>query len=209
MSTAAPTLHHDPRTPLGDAAVDELLKTLGFVNTPALVRSRVAMAGGFFAYHRFPITSISNYLRGIDLSKDVKVVEFSPGTIITQHYDTSTLAGTFRGSLSAPRADLPPSALGLRLGLWFSKSGVSSQNLGISQGTRQVIKLRLIKPAWVLESTAAHTVDSWTWGRSANRRVATGSPGNRVLSGGEYASGGGVQYVLPNAANYVLVVGRR
>ncbi|MGK3997204.1 hypothetical protein [Sorangium sp. So ce1024] len=193
---------------LDDLEVDSFLKALGKQSASALVRQRVAKAGGFLMHHFKDAGSALNYMRGIDLSKEVNIVQLSPGQIITQHYDASGLGAAAVQKLEHLKGEMSPQALGLRLGSWFSRTGVASQNLGISQGVRRVIKLRVTKAVYILESTASHTVDFWTWGRTADRYVPIGSASDRVMKAGEFASGGGVQLVLPKAQDAVVVVGR-
>ncbi len=160
---------------LDDLEIDSFLKALGKQNAPPLVREKVALAGGFFMHHFKNARSAIGYMQGIDLSKEVKLVPLKAGDVITQHFSG-------------------------QLGNWFSKSGVSTYQLGISEGTRQLKRYRVTREAYVLESRAAATVDSWTWGRTLQRWVPAGSAENRTLRAGEYVSGGGVQYVFPDAA---------
>jgi hypothetical protein len=165
---------------LDDLEVDSFLKLLGKSNAPVLVRERVALAGGFLMHHFKSASSALDYLKGIDLSKPVKVVPLEAGQIITQHWSA-------------------------KLGNWFSKSGVSTYELGISEGTRQLKRFAVKAESFVLESRAAATADSWTQGRRLDRWVPgrNGATGEIEGKAAEYVTGGGIQYVFPNAVEAV------
>lgn len=145
--------------------VDSFLKALGKSGAPPPVRDKVALAGGFLMHHFKDAAKATDYLRGIDLSREVKITSLSPGAMITQHFSG-------------------------RLGNWYSVSGVSTYELGISAAGRQLKRFRVSRPIQVLESRSAPTVDSWTRGHRVDR----------PRMGGEYVTGGGIQYVLPDGA---------
>ena len=189
---------------LDDPAVDFFLTALGKQGAPPMVREKVRLGGGFLVHHFKNPGTVVDYFKGIDLSRDVKVVPLDPGQVVTTR---------FAGGL----------------GNWFSKSGVATQQVGLSSAGRQYKTFHVTRRTYALESRSAATVDTWTQGRTMQTnmpRAATPnipqsliggvrSPGTAmqqrinasvglgkrgpIATAGEFVSGGGIQYVVPEA----------
>ena len=70
-----------------------------------------------------------------------------------------------------------------RLGVFYTKVGTYLDRLGIAPGSRSFMRFRVNNRVTVLESRTAGIADTWT------------TEGSKSLVGG-----GGVQYILPQAA---------
>jgi hypothetical protein len=113
-------------------------------------------------FHQFKNPgSVLGYFKGIDRSREVKIVALEPGQIVTTRF-----AGT--------------------LGDWFAKSGVATQQIGISAAGRHLESYRVTRQIQVLESRSASTVDTWTQGRTrqviAPQRMERATPATLTTS---------------------------
>jgi hypothetical protein len=92
-----------------------------------------------------------------------------------------------------------------QVGEWLVKSqgAVGTASLGISGAGRSRQLFRVKAPVEVLESRAAHVADTWTTGRRADVRVVTTQNDRQGLRAAELAGGGGTQYFLPRAWEFL------
>jgi hypothetical protein len=92
----------------------------------------------------------------------------------------------------------------LQVGEWMivPQRGASLHNVGIAQGSRELVRMRIKQDREVLVSRAASTVDSWTLGREGTvRRYERIGPGKGeiVSRAGEFVHGSGEQLFMPRA----------
>ena len=92
-----------------------------------------------------------------------------------------------------------------QVGEWLVKSqgAVGAANLGISAAGRSRQVFRVKASVEVLESKAAHVADIWTTGRRADLGGVIREGQRRVLPAAELAAGGGTQYFLPRAWEFL------
>jgi len=136
---------------------DEWLAALGKSKAPPLVRQKLEVALKFFR-ERFPsrtAAQVEGYLKGMDLSQEVRVVTLSPGTEVVGYGDPG------------------------KLGLYYTKPGTDLDRLGVADANRQFMRCRVRTPVPVLESTTTGVADTWTPGRTP-----TFPTGSKTLAGG-------------------------
>jgi hypothetical protein len=125
---------------------------------------------------------IREVLSGIDLhaKNPVEIITLRRGTVVRQY--TQGNAGSW---------------------LVLEQSGVSGRNLGISDAGRKLQRFELQSDVQVIKSQAAHTVDTWTSGRNRDVNVNSPNPqtGELQWKAGEFVTGGGTQYFLPDSLN--------
>jgi len=169
--------------------VDAYLQALAKPKAPPLVRQRAERAAAFFET-RFlgkSFAQIMDYLRGIDFSKDVRVVKLA--------------------AVAPYQSDLIQYVAGNRPGNFFAKPGVAHDRLGIALGTRQFRRFRVTNIGVdVLVCTATQISDTWTHGRTLD--VYSPIPGHQPWQpptrAGQFARGGGLQIIIPDPVqNYV------
>lgn len=123
---------------------------------------------------------IREVLSGIDLhaKNPVEIITLRRGTVVRQYTQGNT-------------------------GSWLvlEQSGVSGRNLGISDAGRNLKRFELQSDVQVIKSKAAHTVDTWTQGRARDVNVNSinQKTGEIQWKAGEFVSGGGTQFFLPDA----------
>jgi hypothetical protein len=154
------------------------IEKLGWGTVAPEARTRLATAVGFLEKH-FPRERVLDYLDGIDLHSPVEVVKLKRG---------DTLVQFSKG----------------KVGDWFTRKGFSMDKLGVSSAGRGERYFYVNQPVDALKTRAAATVDKWTPGRRRDVyspvRHGNGEP---IAKAGEFAPGGGEQYVLPKALESV------
>lgn len=170
-----------------EAIVDQMLiKLMGSTkNVGTLVRQNVKVLVEYLSRRGIAADKMPEIMRGIDLHSPIRIETLKKGTILTQRVAKET-------------------------GRWFSKSGVSDRNLGLSSANREYKQFRLTRDVEVIESKAAAIADTWTQGRRLDvYSPNTGQAANGAkLKAGELASGGGTQFFIPEGASVVEEVAR-
>ena len=127
-------------------------------------------------------------LKGIDLhaAKPIEVVRFKPGELIGQYIERDRPAGR-------------------KIGQWMVKAqgAVSHRNLGLSGAGRNYKVYRVKEGVEVLKSKAATAADHWTMIGDKPDRIAKIDPNWGQLKSAEHVAGGGDQYFLPNAWDFL------
>ena len=160
---------------------------MGLFNEPPFVKKNVMTVIDALEARTpdLPVNKLVESLKGVDLNNKVEPFQevMKKGDIWER---------TQRGIVRSGSATFEP-------GDWFTKSGVPAERTGISAGNRVLKRRFRVRHDGVLsgvKSRAAGIVDKWTPGRT--REVIT--PDGKA---GEYATGGGEQYLLPGAADFL------
>jgi len=169
--------------------VDAYLRALGKPGAPPLVRARVQTAAAFFEtrFRGKQFTEVTEYLKGIDFSQEVRQVK-----LVAEAPWQSTLVQYVAGD---------------RPGNFFSKSGNPADRLGIALGVRRLQRFRVTNAGVdVLVCTAAPVSDTWTPGRTRHVRspVQARLPGQAAQRAGELTAGGGLQIIVPDPVSAYL-----
>jgi hypothetical protein len=138
------------------ASLDAWLGKLGKSSAPPLQRQNLRTALKFFQ-EGFPGKSaeqIEGYVKGMDLSKSVRLTALPAGTEVIAYGD--------------PR----------RLGMYYTKAGLPMDRLGIAEGARKFMRFRLTNSTTVLESNATGVADTWT---TSSKQLAGGGGTQYVI----------------------------
>ncbi len=164
----------------------------------SLPQRNVKIVAEYFLQHGFDpknkahFSQMLNVLRGADPYKAVEIVHFKKGEVVAQYVDMLK---------SADR----------EVGEWFVKrqGAVGPANLGISSRGRVRKEFILQSDVIVLKSKSAPVKDSWT--KLVSQRPRGGTTAAVVEAGvasrvpAEIALGGGDQYFLPRAWDFLKV----
>jgi hypothetical protein len=183
-------------------SVEQWLIRMRIPKSPPLVQDRIRAALTYFKRElpQAELDTIQGYMEGIDFKArtSVEQVPLNAGQELIMYGDATLLR------LTDPRLILD------YLGQWFSEVGTAPENLGISRGgpKRQFVRLRVKPGAQIpaLRSEAASVLDTWTWGRTANRMSFRKNSGGISATGAEYRGGGGIQYFIPRKYHGLLEV---
>jgi len=171
---------------------DILLRVFGSTkNVGALPRQNVRTTVEFFEKHGVAGKDPAQWaelIKGMDLHavQPVEVLRFKPGELVAEYVETAR-------------------PLDRQVGQWMvrAQGAVSSGNLGLSSAGRQRKVFRVKQDVEVLKSKAAPAADHWT-SQGAKPHTAVVSNGNkRILKPAEQAGGGGDQYFLPKAWEFL------
>lgn len=167
--------------------VQKWLDKLGTPKKPPLVRERVLQAVKYMQKH-FPDKSdrqLLGYLKAIDFSKPVKVVDIAPTDVLIQFYHPKFGLGNF----FTPKRGAAPVG-----------------RLGVFQGPRTFTLWRPKQRLKALESNASGVRDFWTATKKIKKKIqvkdpATGKPTGETkeveVFVSEFVDGGGKQFMLP------------
>ena len=162
-----------------------LIKIFGSTkNVGVLPRENVIKAVKFFRNNNLNEEQMVNALRGIDLHKPLSTVPMNKGTRLVQNIERNADGD-------------------VRVGQWFSRSGVSDRNLGLAKGNREYKVFELKVDVEVLASTASPINDTWTQGRTLSTYTPTSGG---TVKAGEMVNGGGEQFFLPGAWSKVVEI---
>lgn len=131
-------------------------------------------------------------VRGIDLHavEPVSVMRFQPGDLVAEYVETSRAADR-------------------QIGQWMvrAQGAVSDRQIGLSAAGRARKVYRVTQPVEVLRSKAAAAADHWTAAGAKPHSAVTVVDGRRVMKPAEQVAGGGDQYFLPQAWQFLVEVG--
>jgi hypothetical protein len=163
-------------------------------NVGVLPRQNMRTIVEFFDAHRVGNGNPAEWaelVRGIDLhaAEPVKVISLRRGEIVAEYVETSRPAGR-------------------QIGQWMvrAQGGVSHRNLGLSGSGRVRKVFRVRQDVQVLKSKAAGAADHWTAASGAPHTAVTVRDGHRVMTAAEQVAGGGDQYFLPRAWEFLDAV---
>lgn len=127
-------------------------------------------------------------LKGIDLhaAKPVEIIRFRPGELVAQYVEQGR-------------------PVERRVGQWMvrARGAVSHRNIGLSGADRIRKVYRVKQPVEMVKSKAAAAADHWTLGGAKPHTAVTTENGQRVMKPAEQVSGGGDQYFLPRAWEFL------
>ena len=177
-----------------DRLTDETLRHVfgSTKNIGLLPRKNVRTIVEFFEKHQVGGSQPAQWaelIKGIDLHAvdPVKVVPVRQGEVFAQYVELARPADR-------------------RIGQWMvrQRGAVSHRNIGLSSAGRERKLFRLKKGAEMLQSKAAAAADHWTIkGAKPHSAVTRGDNGQRMLKSAEQVSGGGEQYFLPRAWEFL------
>lgn len=128
-------------------------------------------------------------LLGIDYQRTVARTSLVPGTTVQSYCVCEAALGTSRPHEGRVLRDKSGNLLVPRIGCFLTDVGVAADRLGIFQGNRKCVRLRIMQAAPALKATANGLVDFWT-----DKPVwATGDAVPHL------AGGRGTQYRVPKA----------
>jgi hypothetical protein len=132
--------------------------------------------------------------RGIDLHavEPVSVVRFKPGDLVAQYVETGRPASRQVGQWMIP-----------------AQGGVSHRNIGLSEHGRVRKVYRVKQSVEVLKSKAASAADHWTGAGPKTHTAVTVDGSRRVMKPAEQVAGGGDQFFLPRAWEFLEEVPAR
>lgn len=178
----------------------EMLYKLGFRRmAPALLDG--AATSLEFLEKRVDVVTAENWMRGMDLHSAVKLTKLENGAKLVGYMEVEP--GVIARIKAQPSdfeeiiASLKPTDL--KIGRFFTKSGTSMDQLGMTDGNRIYCRFSLNLPAKttleVLQSTAS-SIKAW-WTVPAELQTTT-KLGN-IWYEAPLANGGGTQYVIPES----------
>lgn len=176
-----------------DSLTEEMLRRVfgSTSNVGLLPRQNMKTIVEFFDAHHVANGNPAEWaglVRGIDLhaADPVKVISLRRGELVAEYVETSRPANR-------------------QIGQWMvrAQSGVSHHNLGLSGAGRVRKVFRVKHDVQVLKSKAAGAADHWTRASSAPHTAVTVRDGQRVMTAAEQVAGGGDQYFLPRAWEFL------
>jgi len=119
-------------------------------------------------------------------------MRFEPGELVAQYVEPSRPANR-------------------QVGQWMvrAQAGVSHRNIGLSGAGRERKLYRVTQRVDVLRSKAAGAADHWTTGGARPHTAVTAIDGTRTMRSAEHVAGGGDQYFLPQAWNFLQEIPAR
>ena len=176
-----------------DSLIEEmLLRVFGSTqNVGLLPRQNMRTIVEFFDLHGVANKNPAQWaelVRGIDLhaAEAVKVMSLRRGELVAEYVETSRAANR-------------------QIGQWMvrAQGAVSHRNLGLSGAGRVRKVFRVKQDVQVLRSKAAGAADHWTTASGAPHTAVTVRDGQRVMTAAEQVAGGGDQYFLPRAWEFL------
>jgi hypothetical protein len=182
-------------SPLDRLTDDVLRRVFGSTkNVGVLPRRNVRTIVEFFDKHNVGSRNPAEWaelLKGIDLHavEAVTVLRFKPGEMVAQYVETSRAANR-------------------QVGQWMvlARGAVSHRNIGLSAAGRQRKMYRVTHEVEVLRSKAAPAADHWTGAGAKPHTAVTVVNGQRTMKAAEQVGGGGDQYFLPQAWQFLQEV---
>ena len=127
-------------------------------------------------------------IRGIDLHavEPVRVISLRRGELVAEYVELGR-------------------AKDRQIGQWMvmAQGAVSHRNVGLSGAGRERKVFRVKQDVRVLKSKAAGAADHWTAASSKAHTAVTVESGQRVMKPAEHVAGGGDQYFLPRAWEFL------
>ncbi|MEM0984192.1 MAG: polymorphic toxin type 46 domain-containing protein [Planctomycetota bacterium] len=143
---------------------------------PPAVRDKIITAAQFIE-NTARQRDASGFLKGIDFSKEVKVLNKLPNKVFVQY-------------------------VGKHKGMWFTETGLTPDLVGIAEGSETTKRLRkLYKPSGnvaALKSTASSVKDTWTIEKVL--KIKDPAVKKKVMT-----RGGGTQYIVANPQKMTLI----
>ena len=173
-----------------DQLTDEMLRRIfgSTKNIGELPRRNVRTVVEFFDKYKVDPAKWAELFKGIDLHavEPVSVVRFKRGDLVLEYVEASRPANR-------------------QIGQWMVKAqgAVSHRNVGLSGAGRTPKVYRVSKEVEVLKSKAGPAADHWTKAGSKPHGAITVENGRRVRKPAEQVAGGGDQYFLPEAWNFL------
>ena len=171
-------------------------------NVGLLPRRNVRTAVEFFDKYNVDDGDLAKWvelLRGIDLHAvdPIRVLEFSPGELVAQYNEPN---GTINEQGKQQQK--------YKIGQWMirAQKSVTHGNLGLSGDGRTLRVYRVTSVVEVLASKAASAADHWTKAGAKPHTAVTVEGGKRVMKDAQQVAGGGDQYFLPKAWNFLVDV---
>ena len=160
-------------------------------NVGVLPRKNVRTIVEFFDKHKVGDgpASWSELIKGIDLHavKAVEVIPVKSGEVFAQYVETARPANR-------------------RVGQWMvrARAAVSHRNIGLSGAGRERKLYRLKSGVEMLQSKAAGAADHWTTaGSKPHKAMKRMDDGSKARVAAEHVAGGGDQYFLPKAWDFL------
>lgn len=171
-------------------------------NVGLLPRRNVRTIVAFFDKYNVKQGDLAEWvelIRGIDLHAivPIRVVEFGRGELVAQYSEPNENVDG-QGQQKSK----------YKVGQWMIKAqtGVTHRNLGLSGEGRSRRIYRVTSVVEVLASKAAPAADHWTGAGAKPHTAVTVERGKRVMKDAEQVAGGGDQYFLPKAWNFLVDV---
>jgi hypothetical protein len=180
---------------LDEMTEDVLRRVFGSTqNIGLLPRQNVRTAVEFFDKYSVEGGDAAKWaelLKGIDLhaAEPIRVTAFRPGDLVAQYVETSRPANR-------------------QIGQWMVKAqgAVTHRNIGLSGAGRTRAVFRVKSTVEVLESKAAAAADHWTLGGAKPHTAVAVKDGVRGMHPAEQVAGGGTQFFLPRAWDFLVEV---
>jgi hypothetical protein len=178
-----------------DGLTDDVLRRVfgSTQNVGLLPRQNVRTTVEFFDRYKVAGGDAAQWaelLKGIDLhaATPIRVTKFKPGELVAEYVELARPANR-------------------QIGQWMvrAQGAVSHRNIGLS-GAGRVRKVYRVKPGAeveVLQSKAAGAADHWTLAGPKPHTAVTVQNGQRVMKDAEHVAGGGEQFFLPNAWQFL------
>ncbi len=182
-----------------DQLTDDVLRRVfgSTQNVGLLPRQNVRTVVEFFDKHGVDGGDVGKWaelIRGIDLHavNPVRVTSFRANEFVAMYVEVSR-------------------PVERQIGQWMTRvrGAVGPGNLGLSAAGRERRVYRVTREVEVLESTAAGAADVWTAGRAGSVNVPRPVNGTRVMVPSEQVAGGGDQFFLPRAWQFLEPVAGR
>lgn len=176
-----------------DKLTDETLRHVfgSTKNVGILPRANVRVIVDFFSKHGVGNGNPAEWaelIKGIDLHalKPVEVMPMKAGELVAEYVELARPANR-------------------QIGQWMvrAQGAVSARNIGLSSTGRQRKVFRVKQSVEVLKSKAAAAADHWTLSGPKPHTAVTVENGSRLLKPAEQVAGGGDQYFLPQAWEYL------